>query len=275
MNTLKTTLLLGAMTGMLLLFGAAIGGRAGMAAMLIVSIAMNLGTWFFSDWIVLRTTGAVPVDRGQLGWLHDEVEDLSRRAGIPAPRLYLLPHEQSPNAFATGRNPSKGVVAVTAGLLRLLDRREVRGVLAHELGHIKNRDTLVSAIAASIAGVITFMARMALWTGGRDRNANPLLTIGLALLAPIAAVVVRMMISRTREYGADARAAQLSGDPEGLARALEKLQYGVSRAPMATEGAQSVHFIVNGFGGTFGSLFSTHPPIDRRVARLRAMSAPR
>lgn len=270
-NTMKTTALLGALTGMLVLFGAAWGGREGMILMFGLSVVMNFGTWFFSDSIVLRTTGAVPVDRNQLGWLHEDVEDLARRAGIPTPRLYLLPHEASPNAFATGRSPSKGVVAVTRGLLDTLDRREIRGVLAHEIGHITNRDTLVSAVAASIAGVITILARFAMFSGNR-RDQNPLLMLALVILAPMAAMVVRMMISRTREYGADARAARISGDPEGLAMALEGLSRGAARRPMHTEGAQSVHFIVNGFSGGIGRLFSTHPPTEERVKRLRALS---
>lgn len=270
LNTLKTTALLAAMSSLLVLLGYALGGVNGMAIMLVVSVAMNFGTWFFSDTIVLKTTGAVPVDRSQLGWLHDEIEDLSQRAGIPTPRLYILPHEASPNAFATGRSPSKGVVAVTAGLIRTLSRREVRGVLAHELGHIKNRDTLVSAVAATIAGVASFVARYAFFLGDR-RNQNPLIGLAIMILAPMGAMVLRMMISRTREYGADARAAQISGDPEGLAMALEGLSRGTQRQPMHTEGAQSVHFIVNGFGGTMGRLFSTHPPIEERVKRLRQM----
>jgi heat shock protein HtpX len=272
-NTLKTTALLGGLTGMLLFMGGLFGGREGMALMLVVSLLMNLGTWFFSDSIVLRTTGAVPVDPRQLGWLQDDVQELARNAGIPTPRLYVLPHEHSPNAFATGRSPSKGVVAVTAGLLNTLDRREIRGVLAHEIGHIANRDTLVSAVAASIAGVITWLAYSSrFFLGGRDEDRpNPLVLLLMSLLAPLAAVVVRMAISRTREYGADAHAARISGDPEGLAMALEGLSRGVRRAPMHSD-AQAVHFIVNGFSGGLSGLFSTHPPIEERARRLRAMS---
>lgn len=270
-NALKTTALLSAMSALLVLVGYAVGGMTGMTVMLIVSVAMNVGTWFFSDSIVLKTTGAVPVDRHSLGWLHDEIEDLAQRAGIPAPRLYILPNERSPNAFATGRSPSKGVVAVTAGLLETLTRREVRGVLAHEIGHIKNRDTLVSAIAATLAGVASFAARMAMFTSNR-RDSNLFVGIAIMILAPLSAMMLRMMISRTREYGADARAAAISGDPEGLAMALEGLSRGTQRRPMENNGAQSVHFIVNGFGGTMGRLMSTHPPTDKRVERLRKMA---
>ncbi len=271
LNALKTTALLAFLSSILVAIGYGFGGTTGMILMLGVSVVINFGTWFFADTIVIKTTGAVPVDRNQLGWLHDEVEDLAQRANMPVPRLYIVPHEQSPNAFATGRSPNKGVVAVTAGLLQTLSRREVRGVLAHELGHIKNRDTLVSAIAATMAGVISFAARMAMFSGGR-RDRNPLLGIVIMIAAPLAAIILRMMISRTREYGADARAAQITGDPEGLAMALEGLSRGTTRQPMHNQGAQNVHFIINGFAGRLGRLMSTHPPTEKRVAKLRAMA---
>jgi heat shock protein HtpX len=271
-NTLKTTLLLASLTGLLVSIGGAVAGQDGMVMMLLVSAVMNLGTWWFSDAIVLRTSGAVPITDPRLAWLERDVEELARAAGIPKPRLFLVPHEASPNAFATGRDPAHGVVAVTAGLLHNLDRREVRGVLAHELGHIANRDTLVSAVAATIAGTITFVARMAMWTGSNDRDANPLATLAMALLAPIAALVLRMMVSRTREYGADAEAARLTGDPEGLALALERLAFGAHRAPMHT-GGEATHYIVQRFTGGLGQLLSTHPPIEERVRRLRMMRA--
>lgn len=172
--------------------------------MLSVSAVMNFGTWWFSDAIVLRTSGAVPITDPRLARLERYVEDFARAAGIPKPRVILVPDEPSPNAFATGRDPAHGVVAVTAGLLHNLDRREVRGVLAHELGHIANRDTLVSAVAATIAGTITFLARMVMGTGTREEDANPLATLAMALLAPFAALVLRLMVSRTREYAAEA-----------------------------------------------------------------------
>lgn len=268
MNTLKTTLLLGLLAGFLVALGGVVGGREGMAAMLVVSLIINLGTWFFADTLVIRTTGAVPVPRQDLPWLHDDLEAIARAAGIPTPRLYWTP-DPSPNAFATGRSPSKGVVAVTAGLLETLDRREIRGVLAHEVGHITNRDTLISAVAASIAGVVTWLSYMVLYQ--RDQDVNPLVRIAVMLLAPLAAGFLRMAISRTREYAADERAARLTGDPHGLADALEGLGRGVRRVPMH-EGAENVHMIVNGFSGTLGSMMSTHPPLEERIRRLRAMA---
>jgi heat shock protein HtpX len=272
-NALKTTALLAALTGVMLLLGQQLGGTSGMLMMLVVSSLMNLGSWFFSDRIVLATSGAVPVEDPRLAWLVQDVNELSARAGIPAPRVFVVPHEASPNAFATGRDPAHGVVAVTAGLLNNLDRREIRGVLAHEIGHIANRDTLTSAVSATIAGAITFATRM-LWfipLGGRDdEGGNPLAGLAFAILAPLAATVIHLMISRTREYAADRTAAELTGDPEGLASALEGLSRGVMRAPMH-EGSQVTHYIVNGFAGGLAGLFSTHPPIEERVARLRAM----
>lgn len=271
-NAIKTTFLLATLTGLLMAAGYAIGGTGGMMSMLVVSALMNFGTWYFSDRIVLATSGAVPADDASLAWLRDDIAELSRAADMPAPRLYVIPHEQSPNAFATGRSPSQGVVAVTAGLLRLLDRRQIRGVLAHELGHIKHRDTLISAVAATMAGAIAGLGRMALWFGGgRDEDGgNPIAAIGLAIFAPIAATLLHMAVSRSREYEADARAAQLTRDPEGLAQALEGLAYGVSRVPMHS-GPQAAHMIVHGFTGGIGRWFSTHPPIEERVSRLRAM----
>ena len=273
-NVLKTALLIGALSGVLLFLGATLGGRTGLILMFGVAMVINIGSWFFSDKIVLKTTGAQPVPEGELGWLHEDVEELAARAGIPKPRLYMT-RDPSPNAFATGRSPAKGIVAVTAGLLNTLDRREVRGVLAHEIGHVTNRDTLVSAVAATLASAITFLAYSARFMGrGRGgRGGNPLVLLLLALLAPLGAGVIRMAISRTREYAADARAADLSGDPEGLASALEGLSRGARRQPLQQEGARAVHFIVNGFAGGLGRLFSTHPPTEERVKRLRAMAA--
>ncbi len=276
-NTLKTTLLLASLTGLMLAAGYGLGGATGMQIMLVVSAVMNLGTWFFSDAIVLRTSGAVPIEDPRLRWIEDDVAELSQRLGIPAPRVFIVPHEMSPNAFATGRSPSRGVVAVTAGLLQVLDRRQVRGVLAHELGHIGNRDTLVSAVAATIAGAITYMANMSMWfgVGGHhddEERANPIVAIAIALLAPLAAGLIHMAISRTREYGADARAAETTGDPSALADALERIAYNGAAHPMET-GTPATHYIANNFAGGLGNLFSTHPPMEERVARLRAMPA--
>lgn len=269
-NGLRTTLLLAGMTGLLMMVGGLVAGRGGMMGMLVVSAIINFGTFFFADSIVLRTTRAVPAPRGELGWLHEMVEELAQRAGIPTPRLYVIPHENSPNAFATGRSPARGVVAVTAGLLRAMPPREVRGVLAHEIGHIANRDTLVSAIAATMGGVVSMLAYSASWGSVGRRRDNGILVLLVALLAPLAATVLRMAVSRSREYGADAYAAKISGDPDGLADALARLGGLVERQPMQNEAARSVHFFVHGFGGGLGGLFSTHPPIAERVQRLRA-----
>ncbi len=267
-STAKTVFLLGVMTGLLLLVGAFAGGRNGLVLSLAVSVGMNLVVWFFSDSMVIRSTGAVPVEPGELDWLLDEVQTLAQKASIPTPRLYWIPHEPSPNAFATGRNPGKGLVAVTRGLVEQLDRREVRGVLAHELGHIKHRDTLVSTVAASMAGAVSYFAMAARY--GRNRRANPLVLVVLSLLAPLSATLIRLGISRTREYKADRRAADLTGDAEGLALALEGLSRGVQARPMQNDRARSVHFVVHGFVGGLSRLFSTHPPIAERVRRLRS-----
>lgn len=266
MNYLKTTLLLGSLTGLLMAIGYAIGGQMGMTLMLLVSAGMNLFTWFFSDSMVIRSTGAVEIPYEDLPWLHDDIAELAKKANMPKPRILWTP-DPSPNAFATGRSPSKGVVAVTAGLLETLDRREIRGVMAHELGHIKNRDTLISAIAATIAGAITWAAYSVMFG---SRNVNIFVRLGLMILAPMAAMVLRMAISRTREYAADKRAAQLTGDPNGLADALEGLSSGVQRQP-AMAGQESVHMAVNGFTGGMSAWMSTHPPTEERVRRLRQM----
>ena len=272
-NGLKTTLLLATLTGLLVAFGGAIGGRGGLMVMLALSALMNLGAWFFSDRMVIRMTGAVPAAPGELGWLKEACAELAGRAGIPTPRLYVVPHEQSPNAFATGRSPDKGVVAVTAGLLRHLSQREVRAVVAHEIGHIANRDTLTSSIAATLAGAISSLAWGAMYGGGRRRNGGGgLMMILVALLAPLAATLIRLAISRTREYSADRHAAEISGDPAGLASALSALTGGVRAEPMQNPHAHSVHFIVNGFSGNLAGLMSTHPPLDERIRRLRAMA---
>lgn len=278
MNALKTTALLGLLTGFLLFIGALVGGRDGVFVMLAISAVMNFGTWFFADTIVLRSTGAQPLPRhNELAWLHQDIEELAQNAGIPTPRLYWT-QDPSPNAFATGRSPSKGVVAVTRGLLQTLDRREIRGVLAHEIGHIAHRDTLINAVAATVAGAITWAAYMLMYS--RNRDVHPVVRIGVMLLAPIAATIIRMSISRTREYAADRRAAEISGDPEGLASALAGLSRGVQRQPMRQAAASNVHMIVNGLssdamGSTLSRWMSTHPPTEERIAKLRAMAVER
>ena len=270
-NGLRTALLLAGLTGLLMMVGGLMAGRGGMMVMLVISAVINFGTWFFADSIVLRTTGAVPAPRGELGWLHDMVQELSARAGIPTPALYVIPRERSPNAFATGRSPERGVVAVTAGLLQSMPPREIRGVLAHEIGHIANRDTLVSAIAATLGGVVSMLAYSASWGSVGRRRDNGIVVLLVALLAPLAATVLRLAVSRSREYGADAYAARISGDPDGLADALARLGGLVEHQPMQNEAARSVHFFVHGFGGGLGGLFSTHPPIADRVQRLREL----
>lgn len=270
LNSLKTTLLLALLGGVLVAAGGALAGRGGMIVMLVIAALMNLGTWWFSDAIVLRTSGAQPISDPRLAWLEDDVAELARNAGIPAPRVFIVPHEQSPNAFATGRSPERGVVAVTAGLLQALDRRQIRGVLAHELGHIKHRDTLINAVAATMGAAVSMLGRMAFWMGGDRENSNPLVGLLAMLLAPLVAAIIQMSISRTREYAADARAAELTGDPEGLAQALERIGGIGRRVPMQT-GSASTHYIAGNFTGAMARLFSTHPPIEERVHRLRDM----
>jgi heat shock protein HtpX len=275
-NQLRTALLLGALSGLLLGIGALVApGYLYVFAAL--ALLMNLGAYFYSDRIVLAMNHAQELSPGRVPWLHAMVAELARDAGIPMPRLYLIPEPQ-PNAFATGRNPEKGVVAVTSGILELLDRRELRGVLAHEIGHIKNRDILVATIAAAIATIITYAAQMLGWSallGGRRQHgqgASPLVALLFALLAPIAATIIQLAISRSREYLADETGARLSGDPDALATALLALQRSARAIPADTAPATASLFIVNPLaGGSFVKLFSTHPPIEERVARLRQM----
>jgi heat shock protein HtpX len=273
-NYLKTALLLGSLTGLLLLFGHLAGGQGGVILAFVVAMAMNFGAYWFSDRIVLRMHHAKPVSEAEAPRLHSIVDRLVARAGIPKPKLYLLP-QQAPNAFATGRNPEHGAVAVTQGLLQLMDEEEVEGVIAHELAHIQNRDILISTIAATIAGAISmlaFFARYAaIFGGGRDdRNGgNVLGLLVAALVAPLAATIVQLAVSRSREYAADATGARFAGHPQGLARALGKLGAYSKRIPMETSPAMSHMYIVMPLGGGgLGRLFSTHPPIEERVRRL-------
>jgi heat shock protein HtpX len=280
-NNVKTVVLLAGLTALMVLLGKAIGGQSGMMIGFIIALGMNFFSYWFSDKLILRMYGAQEVEPSQAPELHQIVEELSREAGIPKPKVYVVPTE-SPNAFATGRNPEHGAVAVTEGILRLLTATELRGVLAHEIGHIHNRDILIQTVAATLAGAIMIVADMARWGamlgGGASRDSEEgggVGTLGMlvmAILAPFAAMLIQMAISRSREYLADDAGARFSRNPESLARALEKLAYGVQAAPMQANPSTEPLFIVNPLtGGGLMSLFSTHPPIEERIARLRAM----
>jgi heat shock protein HtpX len=279
-NVFKTGLLLAVLTAMLVLIGGAIGGQQGMVIAFVIALVMNFVSYWFSDKMVLAAYGAQPIDEAAAPRLYAIVRRLATRADIPMPRVYLVPSE-TPNAFATGRNPQHAVVAVTEGIMRILDEEELEGVLAHELSHVKNRDVLISTIAATLAGAITYLAHMAQWAamfGGRSRDdeeggSNPIAMILLAILAPIAALLVQMAVARSREFQADATGAKVAGRPWGLAKALEKLQMANQAMPMADATPATAHlFIVNPLSGeTLMRLFSTHPPLEERIARLRAM----
>jgi heat shock protein HtpX len=275
MNTMKTTLLLGALTGLFLAVGYALGGQRGMTLALGLAAVMNFAAFFWSDKIVLSMYGARPVGPSEAPELHAIVEKLAARANIPMPKLYVIP-SPALNAFATGRSPSHAAVAATEGLLRAMNHEEIEGVLAHELSHVLNRDTLVSTVAATIAGAITLLIHLAYFgMGGRrddDRNggANPIVMLLMLILSPIAAMLIQMAISRSREYGADASGAALVGYPNGLASALRKLQAASQRVPLQGADPSTAHlFIVNPLSGrSLMSLFSTHPPLEDRIARL-------
>jgi heat shock protein HtpX len=281
-NTLKTTVLLATLTGLFVLVGGAMGGQSGMLIAFVFAIAMNMGAYWFSGDIALRMAGAHQISREQAPGLYAIVDELANSAGLPLPRIAMIDSD-SPNAFATGRDPEHAVVAVTTGIMRILNRDELKGVLGHELGHVRNRDILISSIAATFAGAITMLAQMLQWSmmfGGfgsrsddEDRGAGGLIGgLVLMLVAPIAAALIQMAISRSREYGADETGARICGDPEALARALEKLERGSAAIPMNVNPAEAHLFIVNPLSGqALAGLFSTHPPIPERIARLRAM----
>ena len=277
-NALKTTLLLGLLTGLLLWVGDMMGGRQGLVLALGMAGVMNLVAYFFSDKIALAMHHAQPVDEAQAPQLYAIVAELAQRGSLPMPRLYLIPETQ-PNAFATGRSPRHAAVAVTEGLLRSMDREELKGVLAHELTHVINRDILISSVAATLAGALTVLARMAgyavMFGGGRDRDDRGGALGGLffMIVAPFAALLIQMAISRSREFAADAGGARLVGNPIGLAAALRKLGTLTDRLPMATAQPTTAHMMIaNPFSGRgLTNLFSTHPPMEERIARLEAM----
>ena len=277
-NRIKTVLLLAGMTVFLIVIGRLLGGRSGMYLAFILAVGMNFFSYWFSDKIVLKMYGAQEVTPADAPQLHQIVDELAREAGIPKPKVYIIP-DDSPNAFATGRNPEHAAVAATEGIMRLLTPAELKGVLAHEIGHVRNRDILISTIAATMAGAIMILADMARFgaifgMGSRDNEEGPGIIgiLVMSIIAPIAAMLIQMAISRSREYLADETGAQLAHNPESLARALEKLSLGVQRAPMDASPATAHMFIVNPLtGSSLMNLFSTHPPLEERVARLRAM----
>jgi heat shock protein HtpX len=281
-NQIRTTILLAIMTALILWIGQIFGGKQGMIIALFVAAGMNFFSYWYSDRIVLRMYRAQEATPQQAPEIYGIVQDLCTRAGLPMPKVYVIPQD-SPNAFATGRNPEHAVVAVTEGLLKIMDRQEVTGVLAHELAHVKNRDILIGSIAATMAGAIMVMASMARWFaffggGSSDDNRGGGGAIGLivmSILAPLAAVVIQMAISRSREYLADATGATFAGHPEGLARALEKLGSYSKRRPLNANPSTAHMFIVNPLSGkSLTSLFSTHPPLEQRIARLRGTPPP-
>jgi heat shock protein HtpX len=280
-NYAKTAMLMGGLVALLAIGGSAIGGAQGMLGFGAIGLLFNFLAYWFSDKLALMGNGARAVERAQAPELYEIVERLTRRAGLPMPRLYVIPSD-APNAFATGRDPAHAAVAVTEGILRLLDRRQLEGVLAHELSHVRNRDILIASVAGAMAGLISSVGYVLRWgailgggRGDRDDGPGALELLAWAIVAPLVALVIQLAISRSREFGADASGAALVGDPEPLAQALLALEKGNDLSPMASAGPATAHlFIVNplrGTGAKLMSLFSTHPPIEERVARLREL----
>ena len=279
-NNFKTTILLAAMTGLVLGIGELWGGQNGLIIALVIAAVMNLGSYFFSDKIALASSGAQPISRADGPRIYQIVERLAAKANIPVPKIYFIPTD-SPNAFATGRNPSHASVAVTRGILDICDDEEIEGVLAHELGHVKNRDILTSAVVATLAGAITLIGRMLFYAemfggfgggGGRSdsRRGGALSMLAMMILAPLAATLIQLAISRSREYEADATGARITGNPQGLARALDKIDKWSKRIPMDVAPSMAHLYILQPLtsGAIFSSLFSTHPPIRKRIERL-------
>jgi len=277
-NNLKTTILLAGMTGLLLAIGQLWGGQRGLTFALVLAAVMNLGSYFFSDKIALAMSGAQPISREEGPRIYQIVERLAAKANIPVPKIYMIPTD-SPNAFATGRNPRHASVAVTRGILEICDDEEIEGVLAHELGHVRNRDILISAVVATIAGAITMVARMVWWAemfgfgGGsrdNDRRGGAFSALAMMIVAPFAAMLIQLAISRSREYEADATGARITGNPQGLARALDKIDKYAKRIPLQASPSMAHLFIYQPLttGEIFSSLFSTHPPIRKRIERL-------
>jgi heat shock protein HtpX len=270
--TLRTTILLATLSGLFVAIGFLIGGSSTALLFLFFAALLNMGSYFFSDKIALAMSRAKPIDESEAPRLYQIVRELTTRADLPMPRLYMIPVDQ-PNAFATGRNPKHSAVAVTRGIMQTLSEDELRGVLAHELAHVKHRDILIQSVAATIGAAITYLGYMLLWFG--DDNDSPLGLIGslaMVLLAPIAASIIQLSISRQREFAADAGGAEICGNPESLASALLRLEEGAKAMPMQVNQAAEPLYIVKPFsGGSFAKLFSTHPPIEERVRRLRQM----
>src|SRR3954454_2082371 len=269
---LRTTILMATLGGLLVAIGYLVGGIKGASGFLILALLINLGAYWFSDKLALASAGAKPLSEEEAPALYQMVRELTTRAKLPMPRLYLIPSDQ-PSAFATGRNPKHSAVAVTQGITKLLSEDELRGVISHELGHVRNRDILTQSVASAIGAAITWIAYMLLWFGGDDESPLGLVaSLALVILAPISATLIQLAISRQREYSADATGAEICGNPESLASALLRLEEGVKAAPMQVNQATEPLYIVKPFaGGGIASLFSTHPPIEERVRRLRQM----